>query len=220
MSVELFNSLLKQSLNESNVKMPISINNDQNNNTSTEKVCLITGEPLTEKYITLKCNHSFNYISLMNERIQWKGNYKNSGYCYSNNIMMQSQMVCPYCRSVTDGILPWFKQINGMAIPKKRGVNWPKKYWFLPDTCIYKFVSGKKKGQCCGKKSFGSFCTQHDKKRVVKKKMFCEHVLSRGKRKGLYCHKNAKQLISGGSELGYYCSNHMQKYKCEYIHDV
>src|SRR6056300_130045 len=101
MSAELFNALLKESLNECNVKVNdianvnTSLNNVNdtmddniiiNNNIiieddnedemdETEDVCLITGEPLHEKYITLSCNHSFNYIPLMKERLQWMQNY-------------------------------------------------------------------------------------------------------------------------------------------------
>lgn len=50
-SSDLFNSLLQESLKEENFKME-----EQNNS---DNVCLITGEPLTDKYITLVCNHTF-----------------------------------------------------------------------------------------------------------------------------------------------------------------
>ena len=91
-SSDLFNSLLQESLKEENFKME-----EQNNS---DNVCLITGEPLTDKYITLVCNHTFNYIPLMNERGQWIKNYKNNSYCYKNKINLNTQLVCPYCRTV------------------------------------------------------------------------------------------------------------------------
>ena len=86
MSAELFNALLKESLDECNVKVKdianvnTSLNNvndtmddniiinkniiidDEDDIDENEDICLITGDPLHEKYITLSCNHSFNYI--------------------------------------------------------------------------------------------------------------------------------------------------------------
>jgi len=260
MSAELFNSLLKESLNEFNVKVKdipnantslnniddimddnIIIENDNDNDNEnenededeineTEDVCLITGEPLHEKYITLSCNHSFNYIPLMKERLQWVQNYKNKGYCYSNKISMNVQTVCPYCRSVTDGILPLFDKVNGVDIEKIKWINWPKKNWYLRKKCVYKFASGKKKGECCGKGALGLFCSQHErykdrydengnlikkpKNKCKDKAMYsCMHIVSRGKRKGMCCGKKARarKQESTGFIL-YHCSSHYKHY--------
>ena len=220
-SSDLFNSLLQESLKEENFKME-----EQNNS---DNVCLITGEPLTDKYITLVCNHTFNYIPLMNERGQWIKNYKNNSYCYKNKINLNTQLVCPYCRTVTDGILPWFSEVNGVSIIKKRGVNWPKKNWYLNNTCCYQFVSGKRKGQTCDKKSYRLLCTQHEKHKdkydengkllpTPKKKsssptFSCSHILIRGKRKGQCCGKTAKaRKHSETGYIYYHCSSHYKKY--------
>lgn len=144
MSAELFNALLKESLNETN----IVVNSNESIDTYETNInnkCLITGDELSDKYITLECQHSFNYIPLMNEVLQWKRNYKNKNYCYKNKISLNNQLVCPYCRTVTRGILPWFDTVEGETIPKTKWVNWPKSAWYFKNKCLYRFSSGKKK---------------------------------------------------------------------------
>ena len=243
MSAQLFNSLLKESLNETNVIVKKQSNNivnvenhndvDDNNidvDDDNVNTCLITGEPLTDNYITLACNHSFNYIPLMKERTQWRYNYKNKYYCYENKINMNVQTVCPYCRTVTKGILAWFNQVNGADIEKVKWVNWPKSAWYLKNKCLYRFSSGKRKGECCGKGAFEMFCSQHEKFKdrydengnpIVKKKkkkaeqsgFSCMHIISRGKRKGLCCGKKAKARKQESTGfLLYHCSSHYKYY--------
>jgi|TARA_B110000008_G_C16966850_1_gene562383 hypothetical protein len=229
MSADLFNSLLKESLNECNVKVDSTIETTKTMPSDTDiPVCLITGEPLVDKYITLACNHRFNYIPLTNERRQWIGNYKNGSYCYEEKISKNQQMVCPYCRSVTNGILPWFSEVNGVKTVKTNWVNWPKKHWYLRNKCLYKFSSGKRKGECCGKGSYNLFCSSHErfkdrydekgnllvKPKKVKTNVFsCMHILSRGKRKGCCCCRNARARTQQSTGLIlYHCSNHYKYY--------
>jgi hypothetical protein len=228
MSAELFNALLKESLNETN----IVVNSNESIDTYETNInnkCLITGDELSDKYITLECQHSFNYIPLMNEVLQWKRNYKNKNYCYKNKISLNNQLVCPYCRTVTRGILPWFDTVEGETIPKTKWVNWPKSAWYFKNKCLYRFSSGKKKGECCGKGAFELFCSQHEKykdryddkgnpiikeKKHINKPIYsCMHMLSRGKRKGMLCGKKAiarKQESTG--YILYHCSSHYKYY--------
>ena len=256
MSAELFNSLLKESLQEVNYKVSKSSSIDNNDEDMDDdmdddmdedmdedidddenNVCLITGESLNDKHITLSCNHSFNYVPLMREVTQWKNNYKNKSYCYYNKINFNTQTICPYCRTVTDGILPWFEKVNDVDVSKIRWVNWPKKHWYLKNKCLYQFASGKKKGECCGKGCFELFCSQHekhkdkydehgvlkvktaDKKKTRNKKkssqgkFSCMHILSRGKRKGMCCGKNAKARTQSETNfILYHCSSHYKYY--------
>ena len=71
------------------------------------------------------------------------------------------------------------------------------------DKCKYTFLSGKRKGVCCSKSCNGDFCPFH--KRVMnkrekallnkaKKKTIhppCNHILTRGSRKGQPCGKKS-----------------------------
>ena len=115
--------------------------------------CLISDELLETNHIKLSCNHKFNYDSIYNEiRNQKKTTHLETQKLSTN------QIKCPYCRKVQRGLLPYrpgYIKING--------VNWPPKYQYLPNTCIYKFASGKKKNQPCNKKCSAKYCANHAK---------------------------------------------------------
>jgi len=219
-SADLFNSLLKESMEIENTV----IENDND-------VCLITGEKLKDKYITLECNHKFNYDALFNDVKQWKSNYKNKGYCITYNIHFKRQISCPYCRQITNGLLPYYSELNSVSYQKIWYVNWPQRYWFFPNKCKYIFASGRKKSMSCDKGCSGLFCKGHKKHshkydsegklKIITKKhkvqiqnnFKCSHILLRGKRKGLSCGKKACCYKKNGEEKVYtYCSAHVKKY--------
>ena len=88
--------------------------------------CLITDEPLDEKYsITLECNHSFNYMPLYTEICNQK--YKHKTYkpllvSIPNSIHRRyttHYICCPYCRNIQHELLPFFPELN---IQQKYGI--------------------------------------------------------------------------------------------------
>lgn len=234
-SVELFNKLLKESLDEENKVI------DNNNNNDDEGICLISGEPLECNHITLICNHKFNYAPLQHTTIHWKENFKNKSYCRKNNISLERHTICPYCRSVTKGLLPWYRS---MGIPKRKNINTPAKFCFITRKCKHVFLSGKQKGKLCNRqcRSYDSnkpyqqfLCKQHEHhhnkyddvgnlKQVntvdndthsssSEGDHFCQHVLLRGARKGALCAKKSKDYVikdSDNTKL-YYCKYHFSK---------
>ena len=40
----------------------ISLSDEDDDNDNYKNTCLITSQPLTEHFITLPCNHTFNYL--------------------------------------------------------------------------------------------------------------------------------------------------------------
>jgi hypothetical protein len=52
-------------------------------------------------------------------------------------------------------------------------VNHPKKMQYLPNSCVYAFSSGKKKGEWCGKKCSKKYCKNH-KQIINNRKMKAE----------------------------------------------
>ena len=52
------------SFNEELMKM---LNDNDNKNEDFENKCLISGEELEDNFITLECNHKFNYKHIYNE---------------------------------------------------------------------------------------------------------------------------------------------------------
>jgi len=193
------NSLDITSFNEGLLKLLCSENNHNN------ETCLITDEILETDYITLSCNHKFNYKAIFNEIKQ----QKTRPHPLETQKLKIKDIKCPYCRNIQHGVLPSRYGFNNIT-----GVNWPKKYQYLPNTCIYKFVSGKKKNLECGKKCSKKYCTTHEKiikkrieKQTIKKKQLiknknpdenkkinvktgiptCSYVYKRGKKAGENC---------------------------------
>lgn len=95
--------------NEKNLQ---NLDNDKNfvidnNNYLNSNICLISNKPLVDNYITLDCNHKFNYQELYNEYIYQR---TNKNY-YDTTKTLPYQIKCPYCRSFTNKTLPYFKPI-------------------------------------------------------------------------------------------------------------
>ena len=101
-------------------------NNDNDNNNDNE--CLISCMPLTENYVTLECNHKFNYKPLYKEICQQKFVYKTYASHTLNSKDMQkwrdsqspSFIRCPYCRNIQFNIIPYYPEMN---LPRKYGIN-------------------------------------------------------------------------------------------------
>ena len=102
----------------------ININDEDNNddNLNYDNICLITNEPLIDKYVTMECGHKFNYIPLYNDLIKQK---------YFTNVMEEcklkiNEIRCPYCRSISTQLIPFYENfciIKDVFIRKIIGVN-------------------------------------------------------------------------------------------------
>ena len=198
---------------------------DEKNEDSNSKTCLITGEPLDEMHITLKCKHTFNYIPILNEIAQQKKrNNLETTYLGSREIK------CPYCRNVQNGLLPKWS-LTCHEVKRQYGVNSPAKFVYKPFNCCYEFTSGKKKGTICNEPSSAKYCDKHvkkyysDKKKESDKKQEseqnkesektnnvitqnnggCTEILRYGKRKGQQCgckiFNNSVLLLNGGQQV-------------------
>ena len=151
----------------------------------TENTCLISRIPLTENFIELECSHKFNYNAIFNE----VRNQKIRNHLESIKLR-DSQIKCPYCRSVQSSILPFYPELEPLRI---RGVNSPLKFCMGVQNCTYEFKSGKNKGKSCGKNCFGNFCNTHKKiKNIAKNNNIqekCTEILKNGKQ----CSRNLKK---------------------------
>lgn len=117
---ELYNSLDKE-----------DIDKDNNEN------CLITNQPLTEKYIKLCCGHTFNYLPLFNDIVAHKKKFNHMESPL--NILSAKQIRCPYCRNVQHTLLPYYENFG---IKKVHGVN-----FFDPDIKSDNLTNNY--SQCC-----------------------------------------------------------------------
>lgn len=83
---------------------------------SQENLCLITGEKLSDKHVTMLCNHKFNYIPLLNDLINYKKKYNHM----EAQCVKPHEIRCPYCRNRQSILLPYYE---GIGIQKIQGVN-------------------------------------------------------------------------------------------------
>jgi hypothetical protein len=104
--------------------------NENEDQTSEEKnqVCEITGQKLTNHFVTLECNHKFNYDAIYTEICKQKFEFQS----YSSDVLSKKDyqkvrdskldyyIKCPYCRHVQFTLLPYHEEL---PFQKKYGVN-------------------------------------------------------------------------------------------------
>jgi hypothetical protein len=124
-------------------------------NTENTEKCLISNEVLVPNYITLECNHKFNYIELYNEVVEQK-----TKKILDNSKLKLNEIKCPYCRAISKNLLPYFKYYNTKSI---KGVDYPPDLSIKLNQCHYI----EKNSELCGKNAcitkFGNFCNNHIK---------------------------------------------------------
>jgi len=112
---------MKNYIIEENINFFKELNNSLNEIQSEKKTdeddnkCLITGEILTDKYVTLLCGHKFNYKSIYNDVY----NHKKK----SNSLetaLAHGEIRCPYCRQKQQTLLPFYYDLS---FNKIEGVN-------------------------------------------------------------------------------------------------
>lgn len=141
--IDFFNELrlMKQTFTNKTVTATLAPEQyEQKEHTKEEKlkeekvggVCLITNEPLTQFYVTLNCNHSFNYEPLYNE-VKMQRNVKNfSGFLRCNILQLQ----CPFCRKINTCTLPYYSELDDKC-PILYGVNTIDERYKIIKTCEY-----------------------------------------------------------------------------------
>ena len=133
---------------------------DESMDVSSNEKCLISNEDLESNYIKLDCGHKYNYLDLYNEIV-----YQKTKKILDNNRLKINEMKCPYCRNITNKLLPFYKYYNVNYI---RGVNGPSNFTINLNKCEYivKNKQTKMKDSCnasaCNTK-YGMFCNKHFK---------------------------------------------------------
>lgn len=102
-------------------------------------LCLITNSPLTENFVTLNCNHKFNYDAIYNDIHCHKKKYNSMERC----AVKQKEIRCPYCRTIHPSLLP---HIEGYQ--KVHGVNYYDEKLEITST-YNNCISDYTKGVCC-----------------------------------------------------------------------
>lgn len=111
-----------------------------------KNTCLLTGDPLGYNHIILPCKHGFNYEPLFKEVVLQKG--PRTQYSTDSVRLSVNQIKCPYCRRVTNKILPYVPLLGCKT--RIKGVNSPVAFSMPGKACQWVYKSGKRKGkQCC-----------------------------------------------------------------------
>ena len=84
-----------------------------------EDKCLITNQPLIDKFVKLDCGHKFNYIPLFNDVKNHK--IKFNSLEGNGTILKENEIRCPYCRKKQSSVLPYYEDL---LIEKINGVNY------------------------------------------------------------------------------------------------
>jgi hypothetical protein len=101
--------------------------------------CLITHSPLTANFVTLDCNHKFNYIPLYNDILNHKKKYN----AMERHTLKSVEIRCPYCRNIQNNLLPYYED---EPVKKVHGVN------FFDESLVIKRNGGDHnytEGACC-----------------------------------------------------------------------
>jgi len=107
-NIDFFSELYKSLDDEDN----------QNKIESDNNLCLITNQPLTDKFVELNCGHKFNYIPLYNDIYNHKKKFNNMEGTLSS--LKVNEIRCPYCRKKQVGVLPYYSELIST---KTNGVN-------------------------------------------------------------------------------------------------
>lgn len=104
---------------------------------SVDNICLITNQPLTDKYITMLCRHKFNYVPLYNDLVNYKSHYNKMES--STNMLKDNEIRCPYCRKKQSVLLPYYKNLG---CKKVAGINaYKDESGAYTSKCEYKCVN-------------------------------------------------------------------------------
>jgi hypothetical protein len=102
-------------------------------------LCLITNQPLIDKFVELSCGHKFNYISIYNDVYNHKKKF-NQMEGKSSSLQV-NEIRCPYCRNKQTGVLPYYEEL---VKEKTNGVNFYDETEIQCNNCFNQtFYNGK-----------------------------------------------------------------------------
>jgi hypothetical protein len=128
-----------------------------------KQICEISGQDLKDRFVTLECNHTFNYDALYTEICKQKFDFQT--YTMDTLSRKDIQTIrdkkieyfikCPYCRNVQFTLLPYY---DDLPFVKKYGVNTDDPDFRVIKTSLYNVSANHtftlygyqfSKGSCC-----------------------------------------------------------------------
>jgi hypothetical protein len=161
-----------------------------------DNLCLITQQPLVDKFVKLNCGHKFNYIPLYNDLVNHKKKFNTMES--SGGFLRKDEIRCPYCRQKQTGYLPSYPDMN---LPKVDGVNW------MEPTMNFNTAGSNKCGYLVNNELFNSSLPECNETNI--KYIKC----------GCFGHYKLSLFENDIQDDNYYCYNHktivMKKYKLD-----
>jgi hypothetical protein len=166
-------------------------------------VCQITGLPLTDKYVKMRCGHVFNYESIYTEICKQKFEF----HSYTLDSLSQSDLKmfresgiqhfikCPYCRSIQTDLLPYYDELGLM---KKYGVNTSDIAYKVVDNMSYMNNTASQSYKCYGYTFTKGICC----------------AVSNVSEKLVPCYNSWVSEIPGLNKM--FCPRHIRAYAKEY----
>ena len=112
---------------------------DDNTIVDDDNKCLITNELLIDKFVTLECNHKFNYVPLYKDLINHKKKFNQLET--KSGILKINEIRCPYCRNKQTTLLPYYEELN---LEKVNGINYlnlNNSYVYIYSICEYQYLN-------------------------------------------------------------------------------
>jgi hypothetical protein len=130
---------------------------------SKKQICEISGQELKDRFVTLECNHTFNYDALYTEICKQKFDFQTYTMDTLSKKDIQSIrdkkieyfIKCPYCRNIQFTLLPYY---DDLPFAKKYGVNTDDPDFKVTKTYSYNIPTNHtftlygyqfSKGTCC-----------------------------------------------------------------------
>lgn len=96
----------------------LDVEDNEHKTEEDNNLCLISNQPLTDKFVQIGCGHKFNYIQLY---LDVKNHKQNFNLMESNSCRLNiDEIRCPYCRKKQKGLLPYYEELG----LKDHGVNY------------------------------------------------------------------------------------------------
>jgi len=199
---------------ENNMDFYKLLSESEDEYTNDDNLCMITKDKLTDTHVILDCNHKFNYLPLLKDmytRIYLSHDVK----CLRGIPLNVNKIECPYCRSITNHILPFIKEEYNVKI---YGINSLKREDLIEEVNIPFYSICKCSSEDCNSYCYSGyvllFCSKHlsDKKLIrehrnntkrkflLQNNMLCKAILKSGARKGEKCNQQC--------EIGGICKRH------------
>ena len=199
---------------ENNMDFYKLLSDTENSNEKEDELCMISKNILTDTHIILECGHKFNYLPLLKDmytRMYLSHDVK----CLRGFPLNVNKIECPYCRRITNRILPFLKEEYDVKI---YGLNSLIKDNMINEINIPFYDIYKCSVEDCHHYYYAGyllpFCQNHvTNKPLIKKhkneikqqfllenNMLCKVVLKSGNRKGEQCKQQC--------EIGGICKRH------------